>query len=186
MKTLRGVVMRSEVDYSRELPKYALILLIGMVALLLQGSILASLLPDHYTPNLLLVVVIAVGVAERNIGGLILCFLLGLELDLSSGLLIGPWTGACTFIYLVLFSLSQRVFVDTPIAMFGVTFIMSCVGGGVYHILSYVVPYVAGSTPSLNDISTISIKEAASTALVAPIVFMMIRRRLWRTTTQLA
>ena len=50
---------------------------------------------------------------EVSTFGAALAFLLGLQLDVSSAKLLGPWAGSFVLVYGFLGPLSQRIFIDT-------------------------------------------------------------------------
>jgi cell shape-determining protein MreD len=74
-------------------------------------------------PNLCLIVVIFLGACEVNLLGAVLAFMVGLLLDLSSGQLIGPWSGAFAALFGVLSQGGRKLFLDSWLTIGLVTFV---------------------------------------------------------------
>jgi rod shape-determining protein MreD len=73
-------------------------------------------------PQGLLVCVVYLAFYEFSVRASIAAFCIGLLLDMSSAVLVGPWAGAYVLVYLFVAFLSQRLFVESRVvAMLVVT-----------------------------------------------------------------
>ena len=58
-----------------------LVLILGLIAIFIQGTVLREVGPSWVVPNLLVILVVFLGFFEASFRGATLAFLLGLELD---------------------------------------------------------------------------------------------------------
>jgi rod shape-determining protein MreD len=154
--------------------RYILVLLLGLLAIALQGTILKAILPDYLVPSFVLIIVVYLGFFEVRLSSLFLVFLLGLELDLASGLLVGPWSGAFVVVFLLLALLAQRIFVESIVSVLVAVFFASLTSDLVYFILIYRLE------PAVYQVIFHSIVGAMVNSLFAPPVFILLRRVLIR------
>jgi len=151
--------------------KYIFFLMLGLLAIFLQGTVLRSLLPSAAViPNFLVVLVIFLAFYETSVQGVWLAFLLGLELDLYGGVLLGPWAGAFAVTFCVFALLSQRIFVESGVAAFLVVFVASLFGHLIYLVMTFEFQMVRSGFIS------ISLTEALLNGLVALPVLVLLRR----------
>ena len=151
-----------------------LVIILGLIAIFVQGTVLRAIGPAWVVPNLLVIIVVFLGFYESSVRGATLAFLLGLELDFANGLLVGPWAGAFVVSFGILASLSQRIFVESPLAAVIATFACSIVSAVVYFTLVYEFH------PAVTIIVPFSVAEATLNALLAPVVFGVLRTVLLR------
>ena len=101
--------------------------------------------------------------------GVFVVFLLGLELDLCSAHLLGPWAGAFVVTFGLIAAMSQHVFVESPLAVALVV--------GASTIVSTLV--YAGLVYEFKPAGAISFwglfGEALITAVIGPILFIGVR-----------
>ena len=152
----------------KQLTRYVLILGLGLLGILVQGTILSALFGNFVVPNFLIILVVYLAFRETSALGAILVFLIGLELDIYSGKMLGPWAGAFTIVFAILALLSQRVFIESAFAAFCAVFVSSLVSTLVY--ISFVFNFYASG---IQAIST-ALLEAFLSGLVAPFVFMFL------------
>ena len=117
------------------LRKAITILLLAVVGILVQGTLIKALFPGAISPSLLLIMVVFLAFYEGNFWGLATAFCLGLLLDMCSGLLLGPWSGAFVLVFAGVSSLSQRIFVESPVAVMITTFLSSLFSNLVYFLI---------------------------------------------------
>ena len=151
-------------------------LLFGFLALFIQGSVLKSLGPESMiVPNLILILVIFLAFYEVSVAGVFTAFLLGLQMDLGTGILLGPWAASFVAAYGFVSSVSQRVFVESPVAVAAVTFCSSL-------LVSFaVVAFVFQFRPAALDAFSYSLTmllEGLLTAVIAPFLFSGLKRML--------
>ncbi len=146
------------------------ILSLGLIAILIQGAVLKSIFPSLIIPNLILILVVYLAFYEPTPFGSVLVFLLGLEFDLSSAKLLGPWAGAFVVVFILFSLLSQRLFVESVLAAIVVTFVAALVASGIYGLLAREFN-PAGSHSIVN-----ALVEALLTALCAPLLIRLLRK----------
>ena len=149
-----------------------LVLVLGLIAIFIQGTVLRAISPAWVVPNLLVIIVVFLGFYEASVRGATLAFILGLELDFANGLLVGPWAGAFVVSFGILASLSQRIFVESPLAAIIAVFACSIVSAIVYFTLVYEFH------PAVTVIVPFSVAEAALNAVLAPFIFGVLRMAL--------
>lgn len=146
------------------------VLFLGLVAILIQGTVLKSFMPEVPAPDFLLIIVVFLAFYDASVLGAILAFLLGLQFDLFSEMLLGPRAGSLVIVYGVLAALSQRLFVESVFAAFVSVFLSSVMNSIVYIIL------ISDAKPAHTYFLYISLIEALFTALLAPFMFRLLKR----------
>jgi rod shape-determining protein MreD len=112
--------------------KLFLILALGVVALLIPGTVLKSINPALVAPNFILILLVYLAFYEGRPSDAFLAFLLGLELDLGSLTLLGPWAGSYVIVFAVLVVFSQRIYIESRLVVFIVVFLAVVVGDFLY------------------------------------------------------
>lgn len=154
--------------------RFFLILFAGVVTIILQGTVLKPLLPAILVPNLLIVLVVLLAFHEVSVFGVILAFLLGLELDIYTGLLLGPWAGSFVAAYLVFSTFSQRLFLESAFAAGFIVALASVLSNLVYLILVFEFSPVRAA--AFWEVLT----EALVSGICAPPVVYVLRKFLKR------
>jgi rod shape-determining protein MreD len=154
--------------------KSIFVLLIGLVAVFVQGSLIHTFFPGAIIPDLVLVMVVYLSFYDAGVLGAVLSFLLGLEYDFFSDMLIGPRAGSYTVVYALFASLSQRIFVESAFAAFVSVLFSSFLNSVVYLVL------ISGFKTTNSDIFSTSIFEALFTAVVGPILLRVLKRLLYK------
>jgi rod shape-determining protein MreD len=148
-------------------------LLYGLVAVFIQSTLLKLFAPGHMVvPNFVLILVSFLAFYEVSVLGTIIAFILGAQMDLASGLLLGPWCAGFVAVFGMLSSLSQRLFVESPVASFLAVFFASLLASFVYLIL--VLQFEPAGAQHFT-FSLLLLLEAGLTALLAPVVFKMLK-----------
>lgn len=151
-----------------------IVLVLGLLAVFVQGTLLKSVLPELPVPDLLLILVVYLAFYDSSPLGAVLTFVLGLQFDLFSEMLLGPRAGSLVIVYGVLAALSQRLFVESLFAAFVSVFLSSVVNSVVYIIL------LSDAKPTHAYFFYIALLEALFTALIAPFLFKGLKRILQR------
>ena len=123
--------------------RIALILLFGLISIALQSSVLKVMLPNSIIPNFILILVVFIAFYECSTLGAVIAFLLGFEIDIYSGQLLGPYAAASVAVFCVLSSLSQRIFVESPVAILLTVFSSLC------FLSSLRLPFVSSTVTQL-------------------------------------
>ena len=145
-------------------------LIFGFVALLLQGALAQFGLPVLALPQLMLLVVIGAAFSGSSVPGVVSAFFLGILLDLSSAVLVGPWAGAFVTVYAGLALVSQRLFLESGLVAAFVAFVAAVVSGTFFALLS-----PNSDLAALEHVVQI-FAQAAVTALFAPWVVAVVAK----------
>lgn len=145
-----------------------------MLAIFLQSTFLKYILPEHAVPDFCLLFVVFLAFNEGSAFGAVLAFLVGLLFDLSSGLIIGPWSASFSAGYALLSLLSRRVFLDSLPAAFLVVLMTAIFCNAIY------VGLLFEFRPGGIDVISFLL-ESLSTAIFAPFVmrfltFLLVRK----------
>lgn len=157
-----------------------LLVTFGFVLLVVQATF-ATLVPAHgVAPNLLLPIAIYLGVSHDVwiVRGAALSFCLGVMLDAFSG---NPWMSLQTFAVVATFLVSRfagmRLFLRGPVFQVLLTFFVTLLTGGTILALRTIfekpAPFAAGTAWGT---AAALVGPALTTALVAPLVFVVVRR----------
>jgi rod shape-determining protein MreD len=146
----------------------------GLISTALQGVLLHLGVPPYLLPQLVVLLIVYLSFTEVSVFGSFLAFALGLILDFSSAILVGPWAGAMVAVYGVLALLSQRLFIDSSIVAIVTTFGAVLFGNILYMLLAYEYRLVEWGYVGQ------AFGEAFVTALLAPLVFGFLKRRFKR------
>jgi rod shape-determining protein MreD len=153
------------------LRKVLVFIVVGMLLLSIQSA-LRSLLPSlsHFCPNLVLIVVVYLALYEGHPSAPFLAFFLGLVIDCSTGVVLGPWAGASVAVYLLLSSVSQGIFLDNFLSIAILAFVTSIVGVFAYAALNY-------KAITVNGVFLLGMfGESFTNALFAPLIFSLMER----------
>jgi rod shape-determining protein MreD len=150
-----------------------------IIALALQGMLGHLGVPSPLVPQLVLILVVALSFSEVNSFGCLMSFGVGLLLDFSSAMLIGPWAGSCVVVFCVLAMLSQRLFIDSGIAAMVITFSSVVVANVLFSLFGSEYPAVTWEYPQR------VFGQALVTAILAPVVLNFVVRRARRSSNSL-
>jgi rod shape-determining protein MreD len=142
--------------------------LTGVIALLLQTTILHGLTGGRIIPDLVLILCVYLGLREHNIGGATGAFLLGYLLDSFSGSVVGLHAFAMTTVYLVVYLVSRRLWMDNAWSGVAMVFLGSLLKG--VAIVVALAAYLSIDRMSLGVAQTL-FAEALLAAALTPIVF---------------
>jgi rod shape-determining protein MreD len=148
---------------------------LGLLLLILQGLLLHVGVPAWAIPQGLLVCVVFLAFYEFSVMGVVAAFALGLVLDMSSGIVLGPWAGSYVLVYVLFAFLSQRLFIESKfVAMVVVLFAMLFAGS------SFLLLGVRFQSLARHDLVTL-VAQAISSAVITPMVFGVLAK-VWRKT----
>lgn len=143
----------------------------AVFALASQGVFGHLGLPSALIPQFLIIMVVALSFSEVNAFGCLMAFGIGLLLDFSSAMLIGPWAGSCVVVFAVLAMLSQRLFIDSGLAAMVITFSAVVAANVLFSLLGSEYPAVNWEYPQK------VFGQALVTAVIAPLVLGFLVRR---------
>ncbi len=148
------------------------VVLYSLIAFFLQGTLLQIFLPIYLIPHFSLLLVVFLAFYEVSSRGAFLTFLCGLLVDIAAGGVIGPSAAAMLIVYGVLAVISDRIFVESGLASFTVTF-----ASVVLYQLAYLA-LVTSLRPSLYDTLFVALGQGFVTGLLAPKFFYFFLRKL--------
>jgi rod shape-determining protein MreD len=140
----------------------------GALALLLQTTLLHGLSGGRIIPDLVLILCVYLGLYEHNIGGATGAFLLGYLLDSFSGSLVGLHAFAMTTVYLVVYLVSRRLWMDNTLSGVAMVFLGSLLKG--VAIVVALAAYLSIDRMTFGVAQTL-FAEALLAAALTPIVF---------------
>lgn len=143
-----------------------------LLAVFFQESVFALILPAYLIPNLLVILIVHLAFIEVSIFGALLVFLTGLIFDVASGVALGPWAAAFIIVYFVFSGLSQKIFLESVVAAFLAVLVATLVADGVYLMV------IKGFDLPTARILSFAFGEALVTAILAPVVFRVLKRVL--------
>jgi rod shape-determining protein MreD len=151
--------------------RFLLILVLGLIGTLFQGALMRVGLPPFLVPQFLLLLVVFLAFSEVSVFGCMMAFVLGLLMDFSSAMLVGPWGGAFVAVYGFLAVLSHRLLIESTIAAMIITFV-SVVGASlIFSLLGSEYSSMSWEYP------TQVLGQAFVTALLGPRVLAFMTRR---------
>ncbi len=154
---------------------YLIVLLLGMLAALLQGTLFRALFPQSFVPDILLLLVLYSSLLHPMGKGLLLCFTLGMLSDLFSG---AP-EGLNALYAILLFALSKaiqaRVFLKSFQAVWGLTILAFLLKVPYYALVSFLCGI---RFPPAREAALIWMGEFASSLLLMPVLFYLVSKAL--------
>ncbi len=169
-------------SFIEKLPQFFLYSLLGFLFIFLQSSFLPGFLPLYLVPNLLFILIIYISFKHKSHFGAFLCFMIGIYLDLSKGIWLGPWAGAFTISFLLIFIFSQKFYFTNFILILGMAFFAVIISNIAYALLTFNLPrariFNLASEPSWNSMFIVLFLEALITALLTPFVLKVFSKFL--------
>ena len=145
----------------------------GLGLLVVQGLLRHVGIPAWAIPQGLLVCAVFLAFYEFSVFGVMAAFSLGLLLDMSSGVVLGPWAGSYVLVYVLFVFLSQRLFIESKLVAMMVVAFATLVSGGAFLLLA-----VRFQSFARHDLVTL-VGQGAASALITPIVFGVLAKA-WR------
>lgn len=153
--------------------RFALVMVCGLAAMLVPGTLLKSLAPGAAAPNLIVILMVFLSFYDGRPTDALLAFLLGLMLDLGSLNLLGPWAGAYVAVFGVLVLFSRRIFIESPLVVFLTVFFAAvCCDFAQLGVLSLAYDGRAFTPAALS----LAVWEGLLSGALAPFLFPLLRR----------
>lgn len=146
---------------------------VGVFLILLQGTLLHLLPLGPVVPDLVLVLCVYLGLYHPTMGAALGSFLLGYSIDVVSSRLLGLNAFAMSLVFLSVYLSSRAIWIQNPIVTSLVVLVAALVKGAALVLLWAVFLSVEGFW--LGAVRYI-IMEALVAALLAPVVFALLRR----------
>ena len=127
----------------------------------MQTTVLHIVTGDRVIPDLALILCVYFGLHEHSVAGAAGAFLLGYLLDSFSGSVVGLNAFAMTTVYLMVYLISRRLWMDNAISSIAMVFLATLVKGFA----------IVGALAALQ----VLLAEALLAAALTPIIFGIIR-----------
>lgn len=157
--------------FSSELRATGAYALTWAIALLLQTTLFHALTGGRAIPDLVLVLCVYLGMREHNVGGAAGAFLLGYLLDSFSGSVVGLNAFAMTTVYLVVYLISRRLWMDNALASIAMVVLATFLKG--LAIVAALAAYLSIDRVSFGA-AEVLLAEALLAAAFTPAVFALL------------
>ncbi len=141
--------------------------LIIIASLALQSTFLSLGL---IAPDLILILIVAISVNYQSLAGLLFCFFLGLIVDFSSGVYLGPSAAAYIGVFSFIAAVSKRLFADRVFAILALTFMASILKS---LIINFFLFYFAKSELVFSILETILIEALLTSVFSSILIFFL-------------
>ncbi len=152
---------------------FLLFFLVGIFVLLLQTTLLHLVPGGLIVPDLTLLVCVYLGMYHPTVGAALGSFLLGYSIDIVSSRIIGVNAFAMSLVFLSVYFSSRSIWLQNPMVSSLVVLLAALVKGAALVLVSAVFVSVEGFWVGA---AWYIIKEALLAAVLAPMVFALLRR----------
>jgi rod shape-determining protein MreD len=152
---------------------FLLFFLVAIFVLLLQTTLLHLLPISPVVPDLTLVLCVYLGLYHPTVGAALGAFLLGYSIDIVSSRIIGLNAFAMSLVFLTVYLSSRAIWLQNPLVSSLVVLLASLVKGAALVLVSAIFVSIEGFWIGAG---WYIIKEALLAALLAPVVFALLRR----------
>ena len=152
---------------------FLLFFLVAIFVLLLQTTLLHLLPISPVVPDLTLVLCVYLGLSHPTVGAALGAFLLGYSIDIVSSRIIGLNAFAMSLVFLTVYLSSRAIWLQNPLVTSFVVLLASLVKGVALVLVSAIFVSIEGFWIGAG---WYIIKEALLAALLAPVVFALLRR----------
>lgn len=152
---------------------FLLFFLAAIFVLLLQTTLLHLLPISPVVPDLTLVLCVYLGLYHPTVGAALGAFLLGYSIDIVSSRIIGLNAFAMSLVFLTVYWSSRAIWLQNPLVTSLVVLLASLVKGAALVLVSAIFVSIEGFWIGAG---WYIIREALLAALLAPIVFALLRR----------
>ena len=152
---------------------FLLFFLVGIFLLLLQTTLLHLLPIGPVVPDLILVLCVYLGLYHPSVGAALGSFLLGYSIDIVSSPILGLNAFAMSLVFLSVYFSSRAIWIQNPIVTSLVVLLAALVKGAAVVLISAVFLSVEGFWIGA---ARYIIMEALVAAVLAPLVFALLRR----------
>jgi rod shape-determining protein MreD len=154
---------------------YLIVLLVGMLAALIQSTLLRALFPQTFVPDIVLLLVLYGSLLFPFGKGLLLSFALGILSDLFSGAPEGQSALFSITLFMLSKAIQARVFMKGFRAVWGLTLLAFTLKAPYYALLAILFGL---HFPPPADAVLIWLGEFVSSLLLMPVLFYVVSRTL--------
>ncbi len=157
---------------------FLLVMFAAVVGLLLQTTVFHLLPLGPAIPDTILILCVYLALHQHNAIGALGAFLLGYFTDNFSGNVIGLHAFAMTLVFVLVYLLARRLWMDNLVSNVAVVFVAALLKAMAIALLLGL--YLSADYPWRQLVAT-SWLEAAAAAVLAPVVFSLLDsgRKLW-------
>ena len=152
---------------------FLLFFLVGIFLLLLQTTLFHLLPIGPVIPDLILVLCVYLGLYHPSVGAALGSFLLGYSIDIVSSPILGLNAFAMSLVFLSVYFSSRSIWIQNPIVTSLVVLLAALVKGAAVVLVSAVFLSIEGFWIGA---ARYIIMEALVAAVLAPLVFFLLRR----------
>jgi len=152
---------------------FLLFFLVAIFVLLLQTTLLHLLPISPVVPDLTLVLCVYLGLYHPTVGAALGAFLLGYSIDIVSSRIIGLNAFAMSLVFLTVYLSSRAIWLQNPLVTSLVVLFAALVKGAALVLVSALFVSIEGFWIGAG---WYIIREALLAALLAPVVFALLRR----------
>lgn len=152
---------------------FLLFFLVGIFLLLLQTTLLHLLPIGPVVPDLVLVLCVYLGLYHPSVSAALGSFLLGYSVDIVSSPILGLNAFAMSLVFLSVYFSSRSIWIQNPIVTSLVVLLAALVKGAAVVLVSALFLSLEGFWIGA---ARYIISEALVAAVVAPLVFALLRR----------
>jgi rod shape-determining protein MreD len=152
---------------------FLLFFLVGIFLLLLQTTVLHLLPIGPVVPDLVLVLCVYLGLYHPSVSAALGSFLLGYSVDIVSSPILGLNAFAMSLVFLSVYFSSRSIWIQNPIVTSLVVLLAALVKGAAVVLVSALFLSLEGFWIGA---ARYIISEALVAAVVAPLVFALLRR----------
>lgn len=116
---------------------FLLMLFFVLLSLFLQSTLLQALLPHFLVPQLTILPVVFLAFTSISFSSTAASFLIGLLVDISSAVLLGPYAGGYVATYGLIAVISQRLFIESRLVAALVSGFASILADILFVLISY-------------------------------------------------
>ena len=150
-----------------------LVFLAAMIGLLLQTTVFHMFPYGEWIPDFILILCVYLGLHQHSIGGTTTAFLLGYFADNFSGNTVGLHAFAMTLVFVLVYLVSRRLWMDNWVSNIAVVFVASILKTATIAIL--LIFYLSEDYPVGRLFSSVWF-DALLAAVFAPLVFVVLDR----------
>jgi rod shape-determining protein MreD len=152
---------------------FLLYFFVGVFLILLQGTFFRLLPLGPVVPDLVLVLCVYLGLHHPTMGAALGSFLLGYSVDVVSSHLLGLNAFAMSLVFLAVYLSSRSIWIQNPLVTSFVVLLAAVVKGAALVLLWAIFLSVEGFWIGA---ARYIIMEAVLAAVLAPVVFALLRR----------
>ncbi len=156
--------------------KIFLALFLGILLFALQSTLFTLSPFNRFRPDLILTFILLLGLSFPPLSGGLIAFFLGYGMDLFSGNMFGLYTLTRPLLFFLAQSFKNHLYLERSFFQFLFVFLFSWIEGLLILLLLRILNPESWEV-LLSLLGSFFLPQSLSTALLAPLVFLLFRRR---------